>query len=189
MSFLDIILVLALIYGAWQGFRKGLVIELATLAAFILGIWAGINFSDWTAQGINDATGWDSDYLPVVAFTVTFLVVGAGVYFGGKALEKVINLAALKTINKVAGLLFGSGKVLFIASICLVILESYDQKGEFLKPEWKKESKLYHPVKDLSLSTIPGLEYSGLFIQKKENQEVDDDNDSSKKIVLNTAGK
>lgn len=168
MSFLDIILFLALAYGAWKGFRKGLIIELATLAAFILGIWAGINFSDWTANGINDATGWNSDYLPVVAFTVTFLAVGAGVYFGGKALEKVINLAALKPLNKVAGLMFGLGKVLFIASVSLVILESYDEKGEFIKPEWKEESTLYHPVKDLSLATIPDLKYSELFLPKKE---------------------
>ena len=45
MNYLDIIIIIPLIWGAYKGFRKGFIIEIASLIALILGIWGGINFS------------------------------------------------------------------------------------------------------------------------------------------------
>jgi len=49
MNYLDIILVLPLIIGAWRGFKKGFIIELFTLLALLVGLYAGIHFSDFVA--------------------------------------------------------------------------------------------------------------------------------------------
>ncbi len=42
MNWLDIGIAVPLVWGAYVGFKKGLVIELASLAALILGIYAAI---------------------------------------------------------------------------------------------------------------------------------------------------
>ena len=81
MNYLDILLVLPLIIGAWRGFKKGLIIELFTLLALLVGIYAGIHFSDFVAGILKNNLGMTSEYVPVIAFTITFLGVGAGVYF------------------------------------------------------------------------------------------------------------
>ena len=39
MNYIDIILGVLLIIAAIRGFRKGFIIELASLAALVLGIW------------------------------------------------------------------------------------------------------------------------------------------------------
>lgn len=165
MNYLDILLFIPLIYGAWRGFKKGFIIELFTLLALLVGIYAGIHFSDFMSEILKEKLGMNSKYLPAIAFTITFLGVGAMVFFGGKMLEKVIKVVALGPLNKIAGLVFGVIKMLFILSATLVILESIDEKNDFIPQDLKDSSLLYNPIKQTSLNTIPGLEYSSLFLR------------------------
>lgn len=44
MNFLDLIIILPLIYAAYKGFKHGFIIELFTLLAIIVGIYVGIHF-------------------------------------------------------------------------------------------------------------------------------------------------
>lgn len=165
MNYLDIILILPLIIGAWRGFKKGFIIEIFTLLALLVGLYAGIHLSDYVAGLLREHLGMTSEYLPIIAFTLVFLGIGALVYFAGKTLEGLIAVVALTPLNKFAGLLFGMIKMLFFTSAALVILESYDEKGDIIPDSLKAESLLYHPVKEVSLTTIPPLRHSDLFFK------------------------
>ena len=167
MNYLDILLVLPLVFGAWRGFKKGFIIEIFTLLALLVGIYAGIHFSDFMSNLLRN-NGMTTKYLPVIAFTITFLGVGAMVFFAGKALEKLIKAVALSPLNKIAGLIFGLLKMLYICSAILVILESIDEKNDFIPTEQKEGSLLYNPVKQTSLKTIPALSESTLFLKRIE---------------------
>ncbi len=163
MNYLDILLIIPIVIGAWRGFKKGFVIEIFTLLALLVGIYAGIHFSDYMADILTQHVGIDTAYLPAISFTVTFLLVGAMVYFAGKVVEKALKLVALGTLNKFAGLFFGTVKMVFILSSAIVILESYDEKNQFIPAELKTNSFLYNPVKKTALNAIPALKYSDLF--------------------------
>lgn len=130
----------------------------------MVGIYAGIHFSDYVSNALSK-NGVTTKYLPVIAFTITFLGVGAMVFFAGKALERVIKVVAMSPLNKMAGLLFGFLKMLYICSAILIILESIDEKNDFIPTEQKQGSLLYVPVKETSLQTIPRLRESTLFLQ------------------------
>jgi membrane protein required for colicin V production len=95
------------------------------------------------------------------------------IYFGGKAVEKMIKVVQLNPLNKVAGIVFSAIKMLYILSILLLLLESYDEKGQFFPESTKKESLLYHPVKDLSTKTVPGLANSTIFLGNALKEEQD----------------
>ncbi len=163
VNYLDILIIIPLLIGAWRGFKKGFIIELFTLLGLLVGIYCGIHFSDFMSDVLKNSLGMTSKYLPAISFTLTFLLVGAMVYFGGKMLEKAIKLVALGMINKIAGLVFGLTKILFLLSAIIVIFESYDEHGDFIPEDLKSESLLYLPVKNTSLNTIPALRYSNLF--------------------------
>ena len=45
MNYIDIVILLFLLYGAFRGFSKGLIIEVATLAGLILGVFIAIRYS------------------------------------------------------------------------------------------------------------------------------------------------
>ncbi|MCB9222965.1 MAG: CvpA family protein [Crocinitomicaceae bacterium] len=168
MNYLDILLFIPLVYGGWRGFKKGFIIEFFTLLALFVGIYAGIHFSDMIASLLREQLGLTSKYLPVIAFSITFLLVGAMVYFGGKMLESMIKAVALGPLNKFAGLFFGVVKMLYILSAVLVIMESIDEKNDFIPQEQKEGSLLYHPIKNTSLQTIPALRHSDLFLKAIE---------------------
>lgn len=195
MNFVDILILLPLIIGGWRGFKRGFVVEIFTLLALLVGIYAGIHLSDAVAGWLNDVFNLNSEYLPIIAFLVTFLGVGALVYFAGVVLEKMVNMVALKMVNKLLGLFFGVVKFLFFISVFLVILEAFDEKSEFIPKEKKENSLLYHPVKETSLTVIPALKYSDLFVDawkmKKDfdNAEEEGEEDADDEENTNVAPK
>lgn len=173
MNVLDIILLIPLLYAGYKGFKYGLIIEVFTLLALLVGLYAGIHFSDYASSFLENSFNWHSKYLPVVSFTITFLAIGAMVYFAGKAIERVVRFTGLSPINKTFGVLFSIIKMGYFISVFLVILESYDEKNDFFPEETKSESLLFNPVKNLSEKTIPGIAESTIFLKNKINAEMD----------------
>ena len=87
MNYLDLFILLPLAYAAWTGFRKGFVIEVFTLLAFFFGIYAGVHFSDYTAEKLAGEIDINTVYMPAISFTITFIVVGALVFSQAKLLK------------------------------------------------------------------------------------------------------
>lgn len=173
MNFLDALIILPLCYAAYRGFKHGFIIEVFTLMALVLGLYAGIHFSDLVSDFMKRSFGWHSKWLPVLSFTFVFLAVGAMVYFAGKALERVVRVASLTPINKFLGVFFAVLKMLYIVSIVIVLIESYDERGDFFPEEKKKESLLYYPVKKVSTTTVPGVASSTIFLKNALKPEAD----------------
>ncbi len=165
MNSIDILLIIPLIYGAWKGFKHGLIIEVFTLLALFVGIYVGIHFSDFTARLLREYVGLNSKYLPIIAFTITFLAVGAMVFFLGKTIEKLIKITALTPLNKFAGVFFSLLKYVYMLSTLLVIVESYDEKLAFFPAKVKQDSLLYSPILKVSTTTIPSLKESAIFLK------------------------
>lgn len=163
MNFIDILIFLPLVYGGGRGFRKGFIVEIFTLLALLVGIYAGIHLADKTTILLRDSFSVSWKYLPTASFILVFLLVGAMVFFLGKLVEKVIDFTGLKLLNKLGGLFFGLVKFLYIISIILLIEESIQIQGEVLPNEAKEESLLYKPVRNLSFKSIPAFEGSELF--------------------------
>jgi membrane protein required for colicin V production len=164
MNLIDIIILVPIIYAAWKGFKHGLIIEIFTLLALFVGIYAGIHFSDLSAKFLRNNVGLSSKYVPVFAFTLTFLGIGAMVYFLGKTIEKIIKITQLTPINKLAGVFFSVLKYLYILSTLLILIESYDEKIGFFPSKLKEESLLYHPIMQVSKTSIPGMNESTIFV-------------------------
>lgn len=165
MSYLDIILIIPLLWAAYKGFQKGLILEIFSLLALFVGIYAGIHFSDYAADILRDHLNVDNEYTPIVSFAVTFLLVVIGVYMLGKMIEKVVSLASLEFINKAAGVVFGVAKVTLIVSVILVIFNAFNEKAHLLSDEEKEKSLLYNPLHSVSLKVLPAIEDSNIMQQ------------------------
>ncbi len=173
MNFIDVLLIVPIIYACYKGFKHGFIIELFTLLAILVGIYVGIHFSDAVSAWMKKSWGWNSPYLPIISFTIIFLGVGAMIYFAGKVLEKMIKVVQLSPLNKALGILFAGLKMLYILSVLLVIIESYDEKGDFFPEKTKTNSLLYVPVRDVSTKTVPALGNSTIFIKNALKPESD----------------
>ncbi len=161
MNTLDIVILVPFVWAAYKGFKKGLIIEVSSLIALGLGIWGGINFSDYVAEII--AGKVEDKYLPLASFTLTFVLIVASVFVFGKILEKFINLIQLKLINKLAGAGFGVLKFGLIIGVIFVVLNSYEEKLNLIPIETKQESVLYEPLLIFSKTVVPALKDNKMF--------------------------
>ena len=155
MNYIDLILGIILILAAIQGFRNGFIVELASLAALVLGIWGAIRFSDWTADFITDITNYRSEHLSTIAFVVTFIAIVIIVHILGKMLDNVVKAVALGFLNRLAGIIFGVLKTAVILSIFLILFETIDENVHILPSRQKAESKIYEPMKQLVPTLFP----------------------------------
>ena len=156
MEAIDLILAVPLLYGTWTGFKKGLIMELFTILALVVGLYAAFHFSDKFSKYMEFAVE-DYSYLPAISFVVLFLLVGAMVFFGGKALEQVIKVAQLSPLNKAAGSLIGLIKTMYIVACILVFLVALDKDEKVFTAKSKENSILYRAHITLLNYSLPGM--------------------------------
>lgn len=162
MNYVDIILIIPLLWGLYKGFSKGLIIEAATLIAFGLAVWGAIKFHDFLSAWMNDSMGWHSQYLPLAAFAFIFIGVLLFVFGVAKLLEKFVKAIALGLVNKLSGAVFGMLKFGLLLSMILFFLEAINKTVSFIPDETKEKSLLYEPVRKIAPLVIPALNGSSL---------------------------
>lgn len=159
MNYIDLILAIFLVWAAYKGFKNGLIIEVASLAALILGIFGAIKFSGLTADFLVEQFDLTTKYLSLIAFAVTFVIIIVLVHLLARILDKLVKAIALGFINRLAGIVFGIAKVAFILSIILVILNTIDRKAHFLPEEKIEGSALYGPISGLAPAIFHDLNF------------------------------
>jgi membrane protein required for colicin V production len=162
-----------LLYGAWKGFQKGFIMELFTILALVVGLYAAFNFSDKFSKQMEFGKETHS-YMPAISFIVLFLLVGAMVYFGGKALEQVLKIAQLSAFNKVVGATLGVFKWLYLTACILVFLVSFDKEEKMIKKANKENSFMYALNTGVLKYSLPGVKHTDLInvieIQQTANE-------------------
>ena len=154
-SYIDLIILIPILFGLYKGFTKGLILSLATLLGLMLGVYGGVKFSHLTANFLFEQFQID---IPLVAFSVTFLVLVIGVYLLGKLLSKFIDVLSLGFLNKLAGAVFGVGKIVLILSVLLMLFENLNQKFNLIEERQISKSQLYVLLKDTSEIVFPYFE-------------------------------
>ncbi len=149
MAFLDIILGILLLFGLWKGLKNGLFVELASIIALIAGIYGAIHFSYIAGDYLSQKTDWNEQYLNLIAFAITFIIIVVVVHLAGKLLTKIASFAMLGWVNKIAGAAFGVLKVGVILGALLIFFDRVNSSVGFIGEETKKDSILYEPVKEL----------------------------------------
>lgn len=158
MNYIDIILVLLLVFSAIGGFKNGLIVELASLAALILGIWGAIHFSDITSGFLIENFNFTSKHLPVISFIVTFIVIVILVHIVANVVDKMVETVMLGFVNKLAGMVFGVLKSALILSVIILVFDKIDRDVKILPEKAKAESRMYEPIRSLAPSIFPFID-------------------------------
>ncbi len=162
LNYLDIILLAPLVYGFFRGLKKGLVFEAASVLALILGIWGAIRFSDFTANFLVERLNWTFNYLSIIAFVITFILIVIAVNFVAKLVDKLLDMIAMDFINKLAGGIFGFFKVGLIVGIIIFILEAIQLNLEIIPQEILDESVVYNAIVNITDKIVPMIQFEEL---------------------------
>src|SRR5512133_3556273 len=132
MNWIDATIIIILILSMVMGFINGLVKEVASLAALILGIWGAIKFSTFTAGKLYDYFDMTGQFVGIIAFIITFGIIVVVIHFIGIIADKIINSISLGFVNRLLGIAFGLIKTVLIMSVLFVVLNVIDTKKSFL---------------------------------------------------------
>jgi membrane protein required for colicin V production len=158
MNLLDILIIIPLLWFGYKGFTKGFIIEAATLIALMAGIYAGFHFSWFIAGYLNKWFNIQSDYVPLISFSIVFILIVVLIFLLARALDKVVKKAALGLVNRIAGAALSAFKVLLTIGIIIVMMNRYDHNNNFLKPAVREGSLLYTPIEKLTMAIYPSVQ-------------------------------
>lgn len=156
MNWLDILILVPLIWGAYNGFKKGLISQVFGTLGLIVGIWLGTHYPG-IAEGFLIGIV-NEEYLKIISFVVIFLAVVIATALLSKLVEKLINFVQLKMLNKLGGVVVGAAKILLFMLILVFILESWPTVGKLIGLDHKSESLMYSKLVTVSDLILPELQ-------------------------------
>ena len=143
LPIIDIILIVILIWGAIGGFKKGLILTLASFVAIIAGALVAYYGADAIAYELSIKVEWSEKQIAVASFAIVFLAVVLTVHMLARVLEGALKLVALGLANKLAGAVFGIAKNALILTFIIFGIKGF---GNGLLPENATDECLVYPV-------------------------------------------
>lgn len=170
MIWLDVILLSPLLWGAYTGFKKGLVAQIIGIVSLVAGVWIGTHFQDLVEPFIVEKV--QEKYLSTLCFIILFfatIIVGA---VFSKIIEKFINFVQLKLLNKIAGVVLGMFKILSFLVIIIFIIESWDSQSLIINKTTKNSSLVYPILKNIGDLVLPSINRSNILDQLPNTNKV-----------------
>jgi membrane protein required for colicin V production len=155
MNYIDIIIIALLAFAALLGVWKGFIHQLFGLIALFLGIWCAFHFSDFVASYIAKWINQNEMAVTVISFAVIFVIVILGVVLVGRIAEQLVKMVSLGLLNRLIGLLFSVAKMALILSICIRLLQAFDQLWPFFPHHDCEQSVLFAPVAQIATVLFP----------------------------------
>lgn len=162
MKTLDIILLIPLVFGAVLGFKKGLLLEIFGVLAFVLAIIGGFKLMEVGMVYLKQYIENFDQLLPFISFLIIFLAIIILVNMLGKLLKKAIDLTLLGGFDKFAGAILGLVKWAIGVSILLWLVNNFGME----LPGQDEELVLYPYLTELGPKLIASLDFVLPFAQE-----------------------
>jgi membrane protein required for colicin V production len=172
VNWLDVILVAAIGFSTWNGFRNGFIRELVSIASVILAIpMAGIFYDDMfpKVEPIVDNRN--------LAALISFVAILLGVIIGGQVaahlLKRTAEILNLGVLDRLAGGAFGFLKAVFIAQVILIALVTFPSPDLRDEIDGSPVAKRLLDSAPTVLAFLPEKFDSGADLFKKFNETLD----------------
>lgn len=147
MNPFDIILLILLVLGAYEGFKKGFLLGLIGLVGFVVAVILGFYFMDsmtvWLAEHV---TQFNIAY-PIVAFLIIFGISSLLIQIVGKILKKIMNIILLGSLDSLAGAGLGIVRVSFFISLFIWLGKEFEID---LAKRWTAESEMLEFIEPMA---------------------------------------
>ena len=139
MGILDIVIVLWFIIDIIDGYRKGFIAMVISIASIFIGIYAAKQFSDVTL----DLLDLQTVYANEIAQAVTFIIVIIALILLSRLLSKFALIIGLGTLNSIGGLFMGFVRSVLLLGILALLFSNINKEAGFVSNKKLEESKFY----------------------------------------------
>jgi membrane protein required for colicin V production len=102
---IDILVGILVVMAIIKGLRRGLIVALFSIIAFIVGIAAAMKLSVTVANYLKDSVNISAQWWPVISFILVFAVVVILIRLLANMIEKAVEWTLLGWVNKLGGII------------------------------------------------------------------------------------
>ena len=140
---IDFIYAIIIVIAIFKGYRKGLIIAIFSIVAFIVGLAAALKLSATVAAYLQNSVSISGKWLPFLSFAMVFGLVAVLVGMGGKLIEKTFEMALLGWANRIGGILL----FVILYTIIFSIFLFYAEKIHLFEEATIQSSKVFPFIK------------------------------------------
>lgn len=146
MSWLDILILLPLLIGLVRGLMKGLIVEVSSIVAILLGFFGAKYWSAAFASWLMQQFDWSETACIVVAYALLFAGIALGLNIVARLLSKLFQKIQLGWLNRLLGGIFGTAKWGIVIVALVLCVHNLDKQFQFIQPELREKSVVYTTI-------------------------------------------
>ena len=154
MNNLDLFFGLLLVYGAYSGFKKGIISQLGSLVGLFAAFFFAINFYSNLDYKIKHILHIEENYVSILSFILIFILTIIIVKIISKLITNLFKVISLGLVNQLIGAFFGSLKYLILISIFIFLFSSFNEIFEVIEENKLNESFIFTELKKLNEQII-----------------------------------
>jgi membrane protein required for colicin V production len=132
MNWLDVFILLPVLYGLIRGFMRGFVSEVIAFAVVIFGALGARLIAPPVSGAIRSAFNWDEGTCDVIAYVVVFIVVAVILSLLAKQANRFVHAIHMAWLNSVLGGVFGALKACLLVLIVVFVFERTNEEYHYL---------------------------------------------------------
>lgn len=151
MNVIDLIVCLVLLVALWNGWRRGLILQLCSLAAIVVAVWLAARLGPAAVELLHIET----EYASVVGFVAVFIAALLGLSVAARILRGIFRFAGFGLLDRVLGVVVAVVKYLLVLSVLFAALDRLNVDHALIPPQTTESSRTWAPIRDLSRSLLP----------------------------------
>lgn len=155
MGIIDLIVLLTLLFALWNGWSKGVIVQIIGLAGLFLSGWLAFKFG----TAIGNHLPLDPDIASIGGFAIVFVVSFLLLAIGARLLRNLFCFAGLGALDKILGIVLCVVKYLMVLSIIFATIDHLNREYQFIEQRTLDNSRTFHPIKNFSELIFPVVDW------------------------------
>ena len=157
MSWFDIIVFLVLLGAFIKGMRKGLAMQIAGLAAIVIGaIFAG-KAANIILPYLLEIINISSNVAVMLSYAIAFIIIVVGIKIIGRMLHNLFEALYISFLNKILGAALGVVSASLVLSILVNLAVILDTEQDIITERIKTETFFYSKIQKVAPIIVPYL--------------------------------
>lgn len=162
MNVLDLIVALVLVWALFDGWRRGFVLQLCSLAGLGVGIWLAVRYGALAGLWLR----LDPQIASVGGFVAVLVVAMIAVGLCGMVIRALFRMVGFGLPDRLLGVAVAVVKYALLLSLLFSAFDRIDEERRLISRETIEESKCYRPVAGLADRIFPLVEQA---LQNRES--------------------
>ncbi|MFW5719357.1 MAG: CvpA family protein [Halanaerobium sp.] len=122
INFLDIIILVLMLFFAFNGFRRGFIDQTSTILGLIAALFVAVRQYQYFETLLEPYLDLSPSMLQFISFTAIFIVVNIVIHVLGISLKRLTDAIFLQPVDKAAGFILGLLKAGIIIYLLILIM-------------------------------------------------------------------